>query len=132
MIPPLVVVQQKFSELSVVNALDKSVYEDQIKIKLLSELGLALKDKVEFREYVDHANFHKTIEAAVCAMSYNEFQANYGYRNRGIADGTMAIMHNGHWKVLSGVTRPTPKIPQPVVKQKQSAIDYLTDRMRNS
>ena len=114
---PVVTVRKEISDLDVMLS-DKS-YEEHIKSDLLMHLGVALKNKVEYTNYKDPINFQEIISASVVAMSPAEFQSNYGNRNRGIAEGTMAIMHNGMWKVInSGTTspliRPTPKVPSMV------------------
>jgi hypothetical protein len=103
-------------------------------MKLLNQLGVALKDKVEFRTYTHYDKYNKTIEASVIAMTMQDFQANYAptmMRRRGIADGTMAIMQNGEWKVI-GQPSPVVAKKEEKVYNKKSAVDYLTDKMRNS
>jgi len=115
---------------------DRLAYEDSLKRQLMSQLADAVRDKVEIHEYIDHHNNHKVIQAELIAMSYKEFQANYGnqQQRRGISDGTMAIMQNGHWKVLGHkpMVKPVVDMQTEKVYNKKSAVDYLTERMRNS
>jgi hypothetical protein len=118
------------------SAPDRLAYEDSLKRQLISQLADAIRDKVEIREYIDHQNNHKVIRAELIAMSYKEFQANYGnmQQRRGISDGTMAIMQNGHWKVFgqNPLVKPVVDIKPEQVYNKKSAVDYLTERMRSS
>jgi len=118
------------------NATDRIAYEDSLKRQLVVQLADSLIDKVGFREYTDHSYHQKVIRAELIAMSWQEFQANYGnmQQRRGISDGTMAIMQNGNWKVISNNSPTKPVVDKkPVVEyNKKSAVDYLTERMRNS
>jgi len=118
------------------NATDLNAYEDSLKRQLVAQLADSLIDKVEFREYRDPSYHQKVIRAELIAMSWQEFQANYGNmtQRRGIKDGTMAIMQNGNWKVISNNSPTKPVVDKkPVVEyNKKSAVDYLTERMRNS
>jgi len=118
------------------NATDLNAYEDSLKRQLVAQLADSLIDKVEFREYRDPNYHQKVIRAELIAMSWQEFQANYGNmtQRRGIQDGTMAIMQNGNWKVISNNSPTKPVVDKkPVVEyNKKSAVDYLTERMRNS
>jgi len=123
---------------------DAKSFEEMCKNQLVSQLVEALKDKIEIREIRDPNNFDKILEASIIAMSNDEYSANYGTMNqrRGISDGTMAVMQNGHWKVLSGISplynpfpnspRPTPKKVEAAPPQKKNAVDYLTERMKRS
>ena len=58
-----------------------------------------------------------------------------GMRNRGIAEGTMAVMCNGMWKVVGinsiSPVKPTPKTitPKVVTTKPKSAVDYLTEKV---
>jgi hypothetical protein len=133
---PAVTARVVVKEDLLLNATDPFFYQESIKKDLMSQIALAVRDKVEIHEYIDHHNNHKVIQAELIAMSYKEFQANYGnmQQRRGISDGTMAIMQNGHWKILG--SRP---IAKPVVVEnsekmynKKSAVDYLTERMKRS
>ena len=118
------------------NATDLNAFEDSLKRQLVAQLADSLIDKVEFREYRDPNYHQKVIRAELIAMSWQEFQANYGNmtQRRGIQDGTMAIMQNGNWKVISNNSPTKPVVDKkPVVEyNKKSAVDYLTERMRNS
>ena len=118
------------------NATDRNAFEDSLKRQLVAQLADSLIDKVEFREYRDPNYHQKVIRAELIAMSWQEFQANYGNmtQRRGIQDGTMAIMQNGNWKVISNNSPTKPVVDKkPVVEyNKKSAVDYLTERMRNS
>lgn len=118
--------------------------EIAVKKKLAAAIADKLVDKIDYRSYNDPSSFDVVYEANLIAMSEEEFTVNYGNFNqrRGIADGTMAIMQNGNWKVVgAGTTSPlfqpmlnTPKpTPKKVeVNTKKSAVDYLTERMKNS
>ena len=118
------------------NSVDHTAYKDSLKRQLMIQLTESLRDKVEIREYVDPNYHQKIIQAELIAMSYKEYQANYGNMNqrRGISDGTMAIMQNGHWKVLGHKPMAKPVLDEKSEKEynKKSAVDYLTERMRNS
>ena len=118
------------------NATDLNAYEDSLKRQLVAQLADSLIDKVEFREYRDPNYHQKVIRAELIAMSWQEFQANYGnmQQRRGISDGTMAIMQNGHWKVFGHKPMVKPVLDKKAEKEynKKSAVDYLTERMRNS
>jgi hypothetical protein len=134
---PAIFVRSSIPELHTMNATDFQAYIDGVKSKMVVDLASHLKPKVEFREYQDPQFYGKVIEASVIAMSHQEFEANYGnmQQRRGTSDGTMAIMQNGHWKVLG--VKPTPKPVQSVVKvelppAKMSAVDYLKQKMRTS
>jgi hypothetical protein len=117
---------------------DKNFFEHEVKRKLVHQLAESLIDKIEIRELHDPTAFGKTFEASLVAMSHQEYVANYGHMHhrRGISDGTMAMMQNGHWKVMNSgfppsSPRPTPKVPEKTVVKK-TAVDYLTERMKRS
>jgi len=136
MFPPSVRAEAVVRDDLLLNATDLNAYEDSLKRQLVAQLADSLIDKVEFREYRDPNYHQKVIRAELIAMSWQEFQANYGNmtQRRGIQDGTMAIMQNGNWKVISNNSPTKPVVDKkPVVEyNKKSAVDYLTERMRNS
>jgi len=136
MFPPSVRAEAVVRDDLLLNATDLNAYEDSLKRQLVAQLADSLIDKVEFREYRDPRYHQKVIRAELIAMSWQEFQANYGNitQRRGIQDGTMAIMQNGNWKVISNNSPTKPVVDKkPVVEyNKKSAVDYLTERMRNS
>jgi hypothetical protein len=136
MIPPTVRAEAVVRDDLLLNSTDLNAYEDSIKKQLASQLADSLIDKVEFREYRDPNYHQKVIRAELIAMSWQEFQANYGNmtQRRGICDGTMAIMQNGQWKVLGNEPMVKPVLDNNLEKSynKKSAVDYLTERMRNS
>lgn len=103
-------------------------YQNLIQSKISTDIANAIMKKVEIRELSDPSTYDKIVEGTVIVMSPDEYQANYGsmHHRRGIADGTMAVMQNGHWKVLNS-PRPTPKR---VEQKKLSAVDYLTEKMK--
>ena len=117
-------------------ATDRLAYQECLKRDLMSQLVDAVRDKVEFREHFDPNYHQKIIQADLIAMSQKEFQANYGNmtQRRGISDGTMAIMQNGHWKVLGHkpMIKPVVDIKSEKSYNKKSAVDYLTERMKKS
>lgn len=134
MIPPVIAARVTMRDDMAHSAIDIKSYEDMLKNQLISQIANELRDKVDFRNFIEPQHHHKIIEASVVAMSYKDFQANYGdnYQRRGISDGTMAIMQNGHWKVLGQAPISKVDLQQEKVYNKKSAVDYLTDRMRNS
>lgn len=113
---------------------NRAAYEESVKRQLVAQLAESLIDKVEIREYMDPNYHQKVIQAELIAMSWQEFQANYGnmQQRRGIQDGTMAIMQNGNWKVINdnSPTKPVVDKKPEVEYNKKSAVDYLTERMR--
>lgn len=118
--------------------MDSGNIEDAIKRNLASMIAAELFDKVEFRKYNDPNSHDVIVEASLIAMNQTEFDANFGshHQRRGIADGTMAVLVNGNWKVLGTTStpslnsiRPTPKSIEQEPPKKVSATEYLTNKV---
>jgi len=129
---PIISIRNRIPDIHTLASHDVNEYVNHVKNKMLIDLSVQLRPKVQFREFQDPQSYDRCVEASVVAMSYQEFQANYGtHQHRlGISDGTMAIMQNGRWKVLG--MKPIPKQVEAPAPKKLTAVDYLTEKMRNS
>lgn len=133
---PIIAVQETLREVEYLTATDVLAYEDHVKKKLavqLSEHAVAA-GCVTFETRQDPYNHQRVLRASMISMSHKDWEANFANYNtrRGIQDGTMAIMQNGNWKVLSNERI---SVPAPLTKieksGKISAEDYLKERLRD-
>ena len=89
--------------------------EEQVRHELASKLVCELVPTMKVHRYDHHADYKAVFVGEVIAMSWDNYAANYGTHaeRRGIADGTMAIMQNGNWKVV-GTSGPAPSLSHPI------------------
>ena len=77
--------------------------QDQIQRELIARLLPDLSKLVDIHRVPCYSQGLVEFYAEVVAMTKDDFMANHApnQSRRGIADGTMAVMHNGNWKIIS-------------------------------
>lgn len=88
--------------LSALSATDFQSRMERVKFDLALELAKHLMPKMTIEKIPSMDSYRTTYRALFVGMSMDDWHANYGdnYQRRGIADGTMAVMQNGHWHIV--------------------------------
>lgn len=87
---------------SKVHADDVQIRMERIKFDLALEIAKNLMNKMTIEKIPSMHSYKTTYRASFVGMSMDDWHANYGqnYQRRGISDGTMAVMQNGHWHIV--------------------------------
>lgn len=109
--------------------------EEQVRNELASRLARELASIMKVHRYDSHNDDKVVYLGEVIAMTWDDYAANYGTyddRRRGISDGTMAIMQNGNWKIVSNQAQPIPTPttkPTPKPAKSFDPSEYLRNRV---
>lgn len=82
---------------------------DEIKMKLCNMLAEQMAKNIVLEKVPNHRDQYVTYVASLIGVSLDDWKANYAnsYTRRGISDGTMAVMQNGNWHVVSNPSIPS-------------------------
>lgn len=116
---------------------DQADFEYELRMQLAQELMPELLKIMQIQKVPNMMNATTDYYGEVIAMKHDDYLANYAphdHRRRGISDGTMAIMQNGNWMVVSNQPYTPPKIvpPKPPTPSPKKALDpseYLKQRV---
>ena len=108
----------EYSHLSTIQ--DQSDFEYDVRMRLAQELMPELIKVMQVHKIQSNQRWATEYIGEVVAMKYDDWMANYAshHSRRGIADGTMAIMHNGNWKVVGAASSPPAPVPYVKVEAK--------------